>query len=66
MTKKTQLRINILRYNRNADVSGASLSHAAVKIATPSQEKITLRKVPKTTKTLFIQLKNKINRKMGR
>ena len=66
MTKKIQLRINLLRYNRNTGDSGAALSHASVKIATPTQEKITLRKVSKTTKTPLTQLPNRMNGKMGR
>ena len=66
MTKKIRLRINLLRYNRSADVSGTALSPAAIKIATPAQENITLWKVPKTTKTPFTQLPNRMNRKMGR
>ena len=60
------MRINLLRYNRNASVSSAALSNAAIKIATPTQEKITLQKVPKTTKTPSIQLMNKMNEKMSR
>ena len=51
MTSKIQLRINLSKYNPSAGVSGAALSHAVAKTATPAQEKITLQKVPKTTKT---------------
>ena len=65
MTRKIQPTINLPKYNPSAGVSGAALSHAAVKIATPTQEKITLRKVPKTTKTPLQQLMNKMNGKMG-
>ena len=42
MTRKIQLRINLLTYRPGAGVSGAALSHTAVKTATPAQEKITL------------------------
>ena len=66
MTRKIQLRINLLRYNQSAGVSSAALSHAAVKIATPAQEKITLWMVPKTTKTPLRRLPNKMNGKMGK
>ena len=66
MTRKIQLRINLLKYGSSAGVSGAALSHAAIKIATPAQEKITLRKVPKTTKTPSTQQTNKMNGKMRR
>ena len=66
MTRKIQLRINLPKYNPSAGVSGAALSHAAVKTATPAHENITLQKVPKTTKTLLKQLMNKMNGKMGR
>ena len=65
-TRKIQLRINLPKYNPSASVSGAALSLAALKTATPAQEKITLQKVPKTTKTPLKQLINKMNGKMGR
>ena len=65
MTRKIQLRINLLRYNQNTDVSGAALNHATAKAATPAHEKITLRTVPKTMKTMLRQLPNKMNGKMG-
>ena len=42
MTRKIQLRINLLKYNPSAGISSAALSHATVKTATPAQEKITL------------------------
>ena len=66
MTRKIQLRINLLKYSPSVGVSGATLSHAAVKTTTLAQEKITLQKVPKTTKTPLKQLMNKMNGKMGR
>ena len=66
MTRKIQLRINLPKYHPSASVSGAALSHAAVKTATPAQEKMTLQKVPKTTKTPLIKRTNKMNGKMGR
>ena len=50
-TMKIQSRINLLTYSQSTDVSSATLSHAAAKIATPSQEKIKLRTLPKTMKT---------------
>ena len=55
-----------MKYNPSAGVSGAAVSHAAVKTTTPAQEKIILQKVPKTTKTPLKQLMNKMNGKMGR
>ena len=66
MTRKIQLRINLPKYNPSAGVSGAALSHAAVKTATPAQEKIILQKVPKTMKTPLKQLPNMKNGKMGK
>ena len=42
MTRATQSRINLLRYNQSADDSGAALSHAVKKTAIPAQEKIIL------------------------
>ena len=66
MTRKIQLRINLLRYNQSAGVSGAALSHVAAKIATPAHEKITLRMVQKTMKTPLRQLPNKMNGKTGK
>ena len=65
MTRKIQLRINLLRYNQNTDVSGAALNHAVAKTTTPAQEKITLQTVPKTMKTPLRQLLNNMNGKMG-
>ena len=61
-----QLRIKLLRHSPYADVSGAALSHAAAKASALAQDKITLRKMLKTTKTLLKQLMNKMNEKMGR
>ena len=61
MIRKTQLRINLPKYSPSADVSGTALSHAAVKTATPAQEKMTLWKVPKTTNTPSTQQTNKMN-----
>ena len=66
MTRKIHLRINLLRYNQNTDVSGAALNHAVAKTTTLAQDKITLRKVPKTTKTPLMQLPNRMNGKMGK
>ena len=66
MTRKIQLRINLLIYNKSADVSGAALNHAAAKTAKPAQEKITLRTVPKTMKTPLRQLLNKMNGKTSK
>ena len=66
MTRKIQPRINLSKHNPSADVSGATLSNTAVKTAAPTQEKITLQKVPKTTKTPLQQLMNKMSGKMGR
>ena len=59
------MRIN-LRYNTSTGVSSAALNHATVKITVPAQEKKKLQKVSKTTKTLSIQLMNKMNGKAGR
>ena len=64
MIRKTQLRINLPKYSPSAGISGAALSHTAVKIATPAHENMTLRKVPKTTKTPSTQQTNKMNGKM--
>ena len=44
MTRKIQPMINLPKYNPSTGVSGPALSHAAVKTATPAQEKITLQK----------------------
>ena len=63
-----------MRYSQSADVSGAALNHVVEKTAIPAQEKIatlahekiTLRKVPKTTKTPLTQLPNRMNGKMGK
>ena len=66
MTRKIQLRTNLPKYNPSVGISRAALSHAAVKTATPAQEKITLQKVPKTTKTPLKQLMNKMNGNMSR
>ena len=66
MTKKIQLRINLLRYSQNAAISDAALSHAVQKTAIPAQEKITLRTVPKTMKTPLRQLLNRTNGKTGK
>ena len=57
------MRINLPRYNQRAGISGAALSHAAAKTATPAQEKTTLRTVPKTMKTPLRQLPNRTNGK---
>jgi len=54
MTKKIQLRTNLLLYNQNAGVSGAALSRVMKKTATPIREMITLRTVPKTEKNRTI------------
>ena len=66
MTRKTQLRMNLLRYNQSADVSNAALNHAAEKTAIPAQETITLRTVPKTEKTPTSKLPNRTIGKMGK
>ena len=66
MTRKIQLRINLLRYNQNTDVSGAALSHDVEKTAIPGQEKTILQTMPKTMKTPLSQLPNRINGKMGK
>ena len=60
------MRINLPRYNQSVGVSGAALSHAAAKTTTPAQEKTTLQTVPKIMKTLFIQIPNRMNEKMGK
>ena len=57
------MRINLPKYSQSTGDSGAALRHAAVKIETPAQEKMTLRKVPKTMKTLST---HQTNRKMRR
>ena len=66
MTRKIRLRINLPRYIQSISVSGAALSHAAAKIATSAQEKITLWTMPKTMKTPLRQLPNKMNGKTGK
>ena len=66
MTRKIQLRINLPRYNQSAGVNGAALSHAVAKTATPAQEKITLRTVPKTMKIPSRRFPNKMNGKTGK
>ena len=66
MTKKIQLRINLLRHSQSADVSGAALNHAVEKTAILAQEKIILWTMPKTMKTLLRQLPNMRNRKTGK
>ena len=53
MTKKIQLRINLLRHSPNAGVLGAALSHVIQKTAILAPEKIILRTMPKTMKTLL-------------
>ena len=62
---KIQSTINLLRYSQSADVSGAALSHAIVKIAIPSQKRITLRTVPKIMKTPLSRPPNRRNGRMG-
>ena len=42
MTKKTQWKINLLRYNQSVDDSGVILSHAVKKIAILAQGEIIL------------------------
>ena len=65
MTKKTQLRINLLGHSPDADVSSAALSHVVQKIAIPAPEKTILRTMPKIMKTLLRQPPNKMNGKTG-
>ena len=66
ITRKIQLRINLLRYSQSADDSGAALSHAVEKTAIPAQEKTILRTMPKTMKTPLSQLPNRTNGKTGK
>ena len=63
MTKKIQLRINLLRHSLSTDALNAALSHIA---ATLASEKIVLRTMPKTMKTLLEQDPNRRNKKMGK
>ena len=66
MTKKTQLRINLLRYSQSADINDANLSQVVVKAATPSQEKTILWTMPKIMKTPSSQPPNRMNGNMGK
>ena len=59
------MRTNLLRSSQSADVSGAALNHAMIKIAIPAQEKIALWTMPKTTKTPPNQVSNRLNGKTG-
>ena len=63
---KEQRRMTPPKSSPSASVSDAALSHAAAKTATPAQEKITLRTVPKTMKTPLRQLPNRTNGKTGK
>ena len=63
MTKKIQLRINLLRHSLSTGTLNAALSHIA---ATLAPEKIVLRTTPKTMKTLLEQDPNRRNKKTGK
>ena len=65
MKKRIQLRINFLRSSLSTNISGAALNHAMVKIKIPTQERIALRTMPKTTKTPPSQVLNRLNGKTG-
>ena len=65
-TRKTQSRINLLRYSQSADVSGAAPSHAVEKTAIPAHEKTILRTMPKTKKTPSSQPPNRTIGRMGK
>ena len=60
------MRISLLRSSQSADVSGANLNHAMVKIAIPAPKTIALRTMPKTTKTPPSQVSNRLNGKTGK
>ena len=60
------MRINLLRYNQSADVSGAALNHAMEKTAIPARETTILRTVPKTKKTPSSKTLNKTIGRMGK
>ena len=66
MTRKIQLRMNLLRYNQSTGISGTALNHVVAKTATPAHQKITLWTMPKTMKTPLRQLPNKMNGKTGK
>ena len=66
MTKRIQLRTNLLRHSPGTGVSGAGLSHIVQKTTTPAPEKIILRTKPKTMKTLLGQSPNRMNGKTGK
>ena len=53
MTKRIQLRVNLLRNSKNGGVLVAALSHVVPKTAILAPEKIILRTMPKTMKTLL-------------
>ena len=65
-TRKNQLRMSLLRRNQSAGVSGAALNPAAARTATPAQEMITLRTVPKTEKIPTNKWPNMTIGKMGK
>ena len=64
--EKKQSRINLLRYNQSADISGATLNHAVEKTAIPAPETIILRTMPKTKMTPSSQPPNRTIGKRGR
>ena len=66
MTRKIQLRINLLRYNQSTGVSDAALNHATAKTATLAWETITLWTVPKTEKIPTNELSKRTIGKMGK
>ena len=66
MTKRIQLRMNLLRQNQSAGVSSTTLNHAAAKTSTLARETITLRTVPKTEKIPTNELPSRTIGKMGK
>ena len=66
MTKKIQLRINLLRHSSSASALNAVLSLLAQKMATLAPEKIVLRATPKTMKTLSVLHPNRRNMTTGK
>ena len=60
------MRTSLPRHNQSAGASGAALNPDAARTATPTQEMITLRMVPKTEKIPTNELSNRTIGKMGK
>ena len=58
--------MNLLRYHRSIDVSGAALNRVAEKTTIPAPETIILRRMPKTKKTPSNQHPNRMIGRTGK